>query len=197
MFRIRTALAGAAVAAVAVLAFAAPASAHDALVSSSPAADEQVTTVPEQISLTFSNNLLVLEDNSGTAMTVVDDAGRDWVAGEPEVEADTVTAELESGMPNGSYDVTWKIVSSDGHPTSGEYSFTVAAEGNDATPEPTETATTPEESATPVAETPAAETPAPAPAETDAAPWPLLIGLGVVVLIAIIVVIVIAARKKR
>lgn len=188
MFRIRTVLAGAAVAVAAVLAVAAPASAHDVIVSSSPAADEQLTTAPEQVTLAFSNNLLSLEENTGTAMTVIDDAGQDWVGGTPVVEADTVTVPLKPGMPDGSYQVTWKVVSSDGHPTSGEYAFTLAAE--EAAPAPTETAVTPVETETPAAETPA-------PTETDAAPWPLLIGLGVVLVAAVVIVIVIAARKKR
>ena len=83
MFRFRTAVAAAAVAVIAGLAVAAPAAAHDEIVSSSPAADEQLTAAPEQITLTFSNELLVLEENSGTAMMVTDAAGEDWVAGAP------------------------------------------------------------------------------------------------------------------
>lgn len=189
MFRIRTALVGAAVAVAAVLAVAAPASAHDQIVSSTPAADEQLTTAPDQVVLTFSNNLLALSDNSGTAMTVVDEQGTDWVAGAPTVAADTVTVPLKPGMPNGAYDVTWKVVSSDGHPTSGEYSFSVAA-----AEEPTPS-TAPSQSAQPTA--PASPQAPAESAETESAPWPLLIGLGVVLLIAIVVVIVIAARKRR
>jgi len=191
MFRIRTALAGAAVAVVAVLAVAAPASAHDELVSSSPAFDEQLTTAPEQVVLTFSNNLLELEGNSGTAMTVVDDSGTDWVAGDPVISADTVTVPLKSGMPNGGFTVTWQVVSSDGHPTSGEYAFSLAAAEVAPSPSATTTAA-PSETAQP--STPAA---AQDPADTEAAPWPLLIGLGVVLLVAIVIVIVIAARKRR
>ena len=187
MFHVRTVLAGAAVAVVAMLAVAAPASAHDELVSSTPAFDAQLTTAPEQVVLTFSDNLLELEGNNGTAMTVVDESGTDWVAGDPVISADTVTVPLKSGMPNGSFTVTWQVVSSDGHPTSGEYAFSLATE---AAPSPT--ATAPAETAQP-SSTPAAQT----PAETEAAPWPLLIGLGVVLLAAIIIVIVISAHKRR
>jgi methionine-rich copper-binding protein CopC len=193
MFRIRTALAGAAVAVVAMLAVAAPASAHDELVSSSPAFDEQLTTAPEQVVLTFSDNLLELEGNSGTAMTVVDESGTDWVGGDPVVSADTVTVPLKSGMPNGAYAVTWQVVSSDGHPTSGDYAFSLAAA--EATPSPS--ATTSETAAPAQTAAPSSPAATQAPSETDAAPWPLLIGLGVVLLAAIIIVIVIAARKRR
>lgn len=195
MFRFRTVLATAAVAVAATLALAAPASAHDEIVASSPAAGEQLTVVPEEVVLTFSNNLLSLDENSGTAMTVVDGAGEDWVAGDPVVAADTVTAPLQPDMPNGDYLVTWKVVSSDGHPTSGEYSFSIAAE-QAPTPEATESAeptaepTESEATAEPTAE------PTQAPAD-EAAPWPLLIGLGVVLLVAVVLVVVMAMRKKR
>lgn len=189
MFRIRTVLAAAVVAVAAVLAVAAPASAHDQVVSSSPANGEQLSSAPEQIVLTFSNTLLALAENSGTAMTVVDQQDVDWVAGDPTVAADTVTVPLKSDMPNGAYTVTWKVVSSDGHPTSGEYSFTVAAAAA-VTP-----STAPSETAQPT--TPAV-TQAPQPVQTEeSAPWPLLIGLGVVLLAAVVIVIVIAGRKRR
>ena len=197
MFRIRTVLATAAVAVAAALALAAPASAHDEIVSSTPAADEQLTAAPEEVVLTFSNNLLSLDGNTGAAMTVIDDAGKDWVAGDPVVAADTLTVPLQSDMPNGSYDVTWKVVSSDGHPTDGEYSFSIAVEEAPATPEATESA---EPSAEP---TPAAtlthdlDSETAVPGEQDSTPWPLLIGLGVVVLAAIVLVVVMAVRKKR
>lgn len=193
MFRFRTVLATAAVAVLAGLAIAAPASAHDELVSSAPAADEQLTTAPEQITLTFSNNLLSLEENSGTAMTVEDESGQDWVAEAPVVQGDTVTVPLKADMPNGAYVVTWKVVSSDGHPTSGEYSFSLAA----AEVAPTETATTaPVETAAPSAEPTQSEA-TPISAPVDDTPWPLLIGLGVVLLAAIVAFIVILVRKRR
>lgn len=191
MFRIRTILAGAAVAAAAVLAVAAPASAHDELISSTPAANEQLTAAPEQIVLTFSNELLELEENSGTDMTVVDESGRDWAAGAPAVEADTVTVPLEPGMAGGTYVVTWRVVSSDGHPTSGEYSFSIAADA--VAPEATEAAT---DEPTEPAEVETAES---EPAETtaDATPWPLIIGLGALAVAAIVIIAVLAARRKR
>ena len=189
MFRIRTAVAAAAVATIAALAVAAPASAHDTIVSSTPAADSQLTTAPTEVVLTFSNNLISLDENSGTAMTVADESGEDWVAGEPTITADSVTVPLAEGMPNGAYTVTWQVVSSDGHPTSGEYAFSLAAPEASAEPSatPTETATEQPE---------AVKTTQPAE-QSDATPWPLLIGLGVVLLAAIVTAVVIAARRRR
>lgn len=192
MFRIRTVLAGAAVAAAAVLALAAPASAHDELVQSSPAADEQLTVAPEEVVLTFSNNLLSLEDNSGTAMTVQDSSGKDWVAGSPVVQADTVTVPLEEGMPDGDYTVTWKVVSSDGHPTDGQYAFSLAAEGAAQPTAPTE-----EASDEPADERASEQTPVAAQDEGGSPLVPVLWGIGALVVVAAIVTTVVMARKRR
>ena len=193
MSRIRTALAAVAVAVatVAALAAATPASAHDTIVSSSPAADSQLTTAPTEVVLTFSNNLISLDENSGTAMTVADESGADWVAGEPAITADSVTVPLAEGMPNGAYTVTWQVVSSDGHPTSGEYSFSVAAPEASATPSASATeSAAPEQSAEP------SQTAEPSE-QAETAPWPLLIGLGAVLLVAIVVFIMILVRRRR
>ena len=191
MFRIPTTLAAVAVATVAAIAVAAPASAHDTIVSSTPAADSQLTTAPTEVVLTFSNNLISLDENSGTAMTVADESGEDWVAGEPTITADSVTVPLAEGMPNGAYTVTWQVVSSDGHPTSGEYSFSLAAPEAPAEPSATATeSTAPDQSAEPSQTAESAE-----PAET--ASWPLLIGLGAALLVAIVVFIVILVRRRR
>jgi len=190
MFRFRTAVAGAAVAAAAVLAFAAPASAHDELVGSTPAADEQLTTAPGQIVLTFSNDLLSQDGSGGTAMTVEDASGGDWVAGDPVVQADTVTVPLEAGMTDGEYLVTWRVVSSDGHPTDGTYSFSLTGQDAVATAEPSE-----EPSAEP--STPAGDEAGPPAAQDDSALTPILIGVGALVVVLGIAIGVAVSRKRR
>lgn len=117
---------GLAVATVAVLATAAPASAHDSLVHSTPEADERLATAPESITLTYSGELLVLGDSTeGAVVLVVDDDGRDWATGTVDVSGRTVTAALEPGMPAAGYQVRWQVVSEDGHPISGVVPFTV------------------------------------------------------------------------
>lgn len=192
MFRIRTTIAAVAVATVAALAVAAPASAHDTIVSSTPAADSQLTAAPTEVVLTFSNTLLSLDENSGTAMTVIDESGEDWVAGPPIVAADTVTVPLAEGMPGGAYTVTWQVVSSDGHPTSGEYGFSLTLPEASAEP-----SATPSETAAAEPTDPPSDAAQPAQQSDDSMPWPLLIGLGVVLLAAIVTAIVIAVRRKR
>nr|WP_314841510.1 copper resistance protein CopC [uncultured Microbacterium sp.] len=117
---------GVTVAAVAILATAVPASAHDELVFSDPAQDAQLASPPESITMQFSGELLSLGDSmTGAVVLVVDQDGRDWVSGAPEVLRDTVTVAVEQGMPDAGYQVRWQVVSEDGHPIAGVIPFTI------------------------------------------------------------------------
>lgn len=131
---------GMAVAAVAILATAVPASAHDSLVHSTPEADERLAAAPESITLTYSGDLLVLgESTQGAVVLVIDQDGRDWATGEVTVAGNTVTAAVEPGMPHAGYQVRWQVVSEDGHPISGIVPFTIGdAEPMTATQAPTD-----------------------------------------------------------
>ncbi|GAA1938425.1 hypothetical protein GCM10009775_33210 [Microbacterium aoyamense] len=108
------------------LATAAPADAHDELVSTFPTADSTVDSSPAEITLTFSAAL-----NSDPATMVIEVIGPDganYTTDPPSVDDEIfVTQHLLDEAPNGLFTVRWKVVSSDGHPISGEYSYTVAA----------------------------------------------------------------------
>jgi len=126
MSPVRRIAAGLALATIATLAIATPASAHDQLVSSSPAADEQLAAAPEDITMSFSGELLILDESlTGAVVMVVDASGKDWVSGDVTVAGRTVTARLEAGMPVAGYQVRWQVVSEDGHPIAGVIPFTV------------------------------------------------------------------------
>ncbi|MEV4776801.1 copper resistance CopC family protein [Microbacterium sp. LWH12-1.2] len=118
--------AGLAVVLIAVLATAVPASAHDQLASSTPAEGEALETAPDEVVMTFTGDLIVLDASmTGAVVMVVDASGRDWVSGEIVVDGRTVTAQLEAGMPVAGYQVRWQVVSEDGHPISGAIPFTI------------------------------------------------------------------------
>ncbi|WP_144796771.1 copper resistance CopC family protein [Microbacterium paludicola] len=137
-----------------VLLFAWPSSAaaHDALVESSPAADATVDTLPAELTLTFSAALIGGE--GATEVVVTDPEGEAVAEGPAQVDGALVTQPLATDAPAGEYHVLWKVVSSDGHPTSGEFSFTVT------------TGSQPEEPSTaPAEEAPAA--PAPEQSQTS------------------------------
>ncbi|WP_292728837.1 copper resistance CopC family protein [Microbacterium sp. UBA837] len=110
-----------AAATVALSLVAAPAWAHDELVASSPQQDEQLTVAPTSVELTFSAEIMEM----GAAVIVADAQENDWVAGDIQIDFDTLTVPLNEGMPNGAYEIRWRVVSSDGHPISGLIPFTV------------------------------------------------------------------------
>ena len=100
---------------------AAPAAfAHDQLISSSPAPDERLAKTPASITLTFSSPLLAL----GHEVRVVDDNAKNWVDGAAVLSRETLVQALPE-LPDGGYQVSWRVVSADGHPISGSYGFRV------------------------------------------------------------------------
>jgi len=108
-----------------------PASAHDRLVGSTPAADATVTAEPGSIALDFSEELLKLDaQNSGFAIQVVNTSdGSFHEDGCVTVDGSTATSRIALGTA-GTYQVTWRAVSSDSHPIDGTYSFTYAPAGD-------------------------------------------------------------------
>ena len=173
------------------------ASAHDALVSSSPAADESVETVPAELTLTFSAKLIDGEGATEVVVTAPD--GASITDGAATVEGAIVTQPLRGTGPAGEYHVIWKVVSSDGHPTSGEYSFTVTVGDDGASTE------TPSAAPTTAAPT-TAQTAAPAPTSTPTADsgsssgasawiWGLSIG-GILVIVALMLWYTMRTRKN-
>ncbi|BAJ75510.1 uncharacterized protein, homolog of Cu resistance protein CopC [Microbacterium testaceum StLB037] len=121
MIRFRAVAVGWAVAVVVVLTSVVPASAHDQLSSSSPAPDERLPSAPDEITLTFSADVL----DVGADIIVADGDGTDWAVGDPDIASSTVAVGLKEGMPAAGYEVRWRVVSSDGHPISGVIPFTV------------------------------------------------------------------------
>lgn len=120
--RTLTALAiGAAVVGLAVLP-AAAASAHDELVSSSPAAGEVLAQSPTELALTFSDAPL----GTGNAVELRDSAGAVVPVGTPSVDGTTVRVSVPTQLV-GEYRLTWKVVSGDGHAASGTIDFGVGA----------------------------------------------------------------------
>ena len=173
---------------------AAPASAHDELVSTDPAADAVLDALPPQLTLTFSGELAT--DPGATELQVTDAAGTSLADGDPLVEGTVVTQPL-SGAASGVVTVLWKVVSSDGHPISGEFAFSVPTAPTP-TPTPTATATaspseTPVETATPAP----VETAVPVDSGAASLPWILLAVIGVALLGGVTYLLVSRARRQK
>lgn len=122
----RSALAGAALVVATLGWSAAPAFAHNSVVSTSPEAGSVVTEQPGSIRVTTNDNLLDLSgEGSGSAMQVSGpaEAPRYYGTGCATVFGPTLEAEVQLGQP-GEYTVVWQTVSTDGHSISDRFTFT-------------------------------------------------------------------------
>src|SRR4051794_2773568 len=108
------------------VAAAAPAAAHDYLVSTSPTSGGSGASSPRQVTLTFNEAV----NTRFSAVQVTGPSGGLWQDGAPQVLGATVTQALRPLGPAGGYTVTWRVVSADGHPVDGTFSFTLQAAGN-------------------------------------------------------------------
>jgi copper transport protein len=105
-----------------LLTTAAPASAHAALTGSDPQQGVVVDKAPTQVSLTFSEQVSMSADS----LRVLDPKGKPVQSGKPaNVSGTTYAVQLHSGLPDGTYTVTYQVVSADSHPVSGAYTFSV------------------------------------------------------------------------
>ncbi|MFM9445270.1 copper resistance CopC/CopD family protein [Streptomyces acidiscabies] len=108
----------------ALLAGAAPASAHAALTGSDPTQGSVVAQAPTQVTLTFSEKIATDRDS----VRVLDPKGNRVDAGAANNTGGTTYAvPLRSGLPDGTYTVTYQIVSEDSHPVAGAYTFSIGA----------------------------------------------------------------------
>lgn len=122
----RAGVVAATVAALLLLVPAPAASAHDELLSSDPTADEIAGTTPDSITLTFSD--APSTEPGATQFAVYDEACTNVATGDPTIEGNTVSQAI-NGPVEGAVLVQWRVVSSDGHPISDEYTFSVGEDG--------------------------------------------------------------------
>ena len=107
-----------------LLTTAGPASAHAALTGSDPQQGVVVDKAPDQVSLTFSEQVALSSDS----LRVLDPKGKAVQQGKPfEVGGTTYGVKVHSGLPDGTYTVTYQVVSADSHPVSGAFTFSVGA----------------------------------------------------------------------
>jgi copper transport protein len=109
--------------AAALLAAGAPASAHAALTGSDPRQGAVVDQAPEQISLTFSETVSLSDD----ALRVLGPKGERADTGEARGVGATYSVKLRPGLPDGTYTVSYQVVSADSHPVAGAFTFSIGA----------------------------------------------------------------------
>ena len=168
------------------------ASAHSDSFQSVPADDSTLSTPVVELQFTFAepvqqelNPEVVLVNQDGTAAQL----------GTPtfDVTGATMTVPIITGaLPNGDYTASYRIVSQDGHPASGELFFTV--EGSDADPLTDTTAS--EEDTEAIAEADA-EMLTTSSGETSNGQLQLILGLSAAGAVALAAVLVIVALRRR
>ncbi|MFI7224014.1 copper resistance protein CopC [Nonomuraea angiospora] len=174
---------------------AAPALAHDALKSSSPAKDAEVKSLDE----------VRLEFTAGVRLPFVivrGPGGAELQSGKPEADGKVVTQAVKEPVPDGKYTIAYRVVSSDGHPIEGEIPFRVKGAE---TPSPGLTFSA-SESAAPAASAPATQA-APQPAQTSPATdqasatqpvsFPVWLIIVIGALVGIGIGFLLSARKKK
>jgi len=143
---------------------AAPASAHDQLLASTPADGAALDGSPTEVTLRYSDSVLTI----GAIVLLVDQDEHNWITGDPILDGSDVTARVDGTLPTGTYEIRWRVVSADGHPISGLIPFTV---GDAAPAERTPATSTPSAGA-------AISADAASPAEDASVLRPVLIRIG-------------------
>ncbi|WP_406105444.1 copper resistance protein CopC [Streptomyces sp. NBC_01003] len=121
----------------ALLAGAAPVSAHAALTGSDPKQGAVVEQAPTRVSLTFSEEVAM----SAGSVRVLDPAGKRVDTGKTtDLGGTTYGVPLHSGLPDGTFTVAYQVVSADSHPVSGAFTFSIGAPSKTTAPLPDQTA---------------------------------------------------------
>jgi copper transport protein len=105
----------------------APADAHAELISTEPASGEQLDASPERVVLRFTESVDVSDD----AVEVLTAGGDRVDVGEPghlDGERSSVAVDLPD-LDDGTYVVSWRVLSSDSHPVGGAFTFGVGDAG--------------------------------------------------------------------
>jgi methionine-rich copper-binding protein CopC len=157
---------------------AAPAFAHAALIGSDPADDAKLDTAPIVITLTFNQDI---EPRFAT-VTISGPDGTAYAAGDVRVDGPTAAIDVKPLTAAAPYVVAYRVISADGHPISGQYTFELtkaapAAPG-------TTSAAAPTTSTAPTA----------APASGDSGDFPMWIAVAVAAVIAGLAIVMVRRR---
>ncbi|WP_295835386.1 copper resistance CopC family protein [uncultured Microbacterium sp.] len=164
------------------------ASAHDSLVSSSPASGDSVSSLSE-VTLDFSANLLGYD--GGNIVIVLGPDGRHYETECVALAGPTLTLPVALGQP-GEYSVEWRAVSSDGHPVSGviPFTYTGASTSEGASTSPCAAAVGADEAASTTDDSPES-------GGLSGLTLGLLVGGGAVVVVGILVVVILRTRSRE
>ncbi|WFE23967.1 copper resistance protein CopC [Solwaraspora sp. WMMD937] len=104
------------------LAGAGPAAAHATLLANDPADGALLAEAPSSVTLTFDEPVQVRTES----VQVLDAAGSTVDVTARSVDS-TVVVDLPTGLADGTYVVSWRVISADSHPVAGGFSFAIGA----------------------------------------------------------------------
>jgi methionine-rich copper-binding protein CopC len=100
--------------------------AHSYLTSSNPKAGSIIAKLPQQVRLTFNENLLIIKNTRPNSISVTSASGVAIRQGEIVVSKNSLAVFISSkDRVSGKLNVTYRAVSADGHPITGKFTFTV------------------------------------------------------------------------
>lgn len=98
-----------------------PALAHNVLISTDPGDGAVLDEAPETVSLTFDQPVSTFEP----VLRVFGPNGNDFAGGAPQIVGGTISVPFSAGAA-GDYRVAYRVISADGHPVSGQFTFTLS-----------------------------------------------------------------------
>ena len=101
-----------------------PASSHEQLVDQEPKSGQVLEAGIAEVRLSFSDDLISLDNSAGSEIVILDSNQNPVNNGCAVIDARTAIARADIDTP-GTYQVGWRVVSGDGHPISGNFSFVV------------------------------------------------------------------------
>ena len=108
-----------------LFAFPVAAFAHGEMVQATPAVDSNVLTAPTEVSIEFDGKLQIIGNTNVNSIEVTDNQGQLISSPTSVVEGNKISTKLQLTDITGLVSVHYRIVSEDGHPVEGDYSFTV------------------------------------------------------------------------
>lgn len=163
--RIAGAVLGLAALIAAMVFTATPASAHARLEVTSPKDGSSLTATPPEVMLRFNESI-----QKDLSQVTVTSGSTDATDGKLQVDGNSVYQPLKTSLKPGSYKIVYKVVSSDGHPVSGTFTFSYDPPEGDSGAGADPSATTP--SATSGSATPSQESSSGSASATDPSSTP-------------------------
>jgi len=97
---------------------------HTSFVSSNPAAGSVVMQWPDQISIEFDEDLISIGEEKANFIVVNNSVGDQVSNNDENIDSNIVTVSLSPNQVEGPVLVFYRVVSADGHPVEGEFTFT-------------------------------------------------------------------------